>query len=441
MSQNLNLNDEYLDRMKEMLGSTYPAFFESMQMMRTFGLRFNALKVSEETKHRLVNELPFGLRQIEWEENGYYYDGNSEPGKSVYHDIGAYYIQEPSAQSVVADMEIKPGDIVLDLCASPGGKSTQILSKLQGKGLLVSNEIVHERSLTLASNIERIGAANSIVLNENPDNLSSRLQSVFDHVLIDSPCSGEGMFRKNPEAIKEWSAENVEICANRDDDILDAAAIMVRPGGYLSYSTCTFEYVENEGAIERFLSRHEDYILLNEKRLYPHEIEGEGHFAAYLKRRGNDEVTTISNKNLRSKNKSPKIPAEFAEFSDKYLVEGFLTNGRFYEYKDQLFWVREEAPVLDGLHIIRPGLNLGIMKKGRFEPGHAFAMTLNPSWVKGSVELTEAELLKYLKGESISLTDSMSGWVLVCHEGISAGWGKVTGNILKNHYPKGLRRY
>lgn len=436
MGQSLKLKDEYLDRMKEMLGSSYPAFFESMGDDRTFGLRFNALKISDEKMQELCNKLPFGLRKIPWEERGFYYEGTSEPGKSVFHDIGAYYIQEPSAQSVVSGMEIVPGDIVLDLCASPGGKSTQILSKLKGQGLLISNEIVHDRALVLASNIERMGAANSVVLNENPQNLSARLQSVFDHILVDSPCSGEGMFRKNPDAINEWSLENVNICADRDDEILEAASIMVKPGGYLTYSTCTFEYVENEGAIERFLKSHLDFSLISQKRLYPHEVEGEGHFVAYLKRDGIKSKTT-----LRKKSKGLSIPKEFIEFCDKNINFNILETGSIHEYKDQLFLVKEETPVLDGLHIIRTGLNLGVLKKGRFEPGHAFAMSLKPDVVNSFVELDEKDILKYLKGESVTLAEARSGWTLVCHEGISAGWGKATGNILKNHYPKGLRKY
>lgn len=435
-------NLEYLDRMKKMLGDSYPAFFESINSPRTYGLRFNKLKVNSENIEAVKDALSIDLNPIEWEPMGYYYDGEKQaPGKHVLHDIGAYYIQEPSAQSVVPKLMIEDGDIILDLCAAPGGKSSQILSYLNGTGLLISNEIVKDRSLILASNIERMGAKNSIVLNESPDRLSMHFPLYFDKILIDSPCSGEGMFRKNPEALNEWSAENVEICIKRDDDILNAAAVMLKMGGTLVYSTCTFEYGENEGAVERFLSTHEEFECIEMLRLYPHQIKGEGHFYAVLKKNG-DLIHTQSSENIRSskKDKINKIP-ELDLFAKETLNGIEFLPDDIVERGTNVIKLHTYKPDLNGLNVVRNGLCLGVLKKNRFEPSHTLAMTLKPEDVKNYIECSEEQIIKYLKGETINCDPSIKGWVLVCYKGISAGWGKSSNGTVKNHYPKGLRRY
>ena len=441
-------DSEYLNRMKEMLGSSYPAFFESINSERTFGLRFNGLKVAdlESTK----NLLNIDLEPIQWEKLGYYYDGEKDkPGKSVLHDIGAFYIQEPSAQSVVPKLNLKFGEVVLDMCAAPGGKSTQILSYLNNSGILVSNEIVRDRAMVLASNIERMGAKNSIVLNNAPDELASHLQLCFDKILIDSPCSGEGMFRKNPDACNEWSVENVEICIKRDDEILDAAAVMLKMGGRMVYSTCTFEYGENEGAIERFLSRHPEFKCIEEKRLYPHEVRGEGHFYAVLikgeenlsGRMADDLCSMAKSERGKSKKDVSKIPVEYSDFLKGTLSEPEPYMQNITINKDQVIVLPREQMHLDGLRVVRAGLNMGIIKKNRFEPSHTLAMTLKKEDVLKYYECNDAEIRKYLRGETLNCDLDIKGWVLILYNGISAGFGKAAGGIIKNHYPKGLRRF
>lgn len=439
-------DQRYLDRMKEMLGSEYPAFFASLNEERTYGLRFNALKVADDKLDEIRETLNLNLEPISWEKRGYYYSSDEQPGKHILHDLGAYYIQEPSAQSVVSQLDIHEGELILDLCAAPGGKSTQILSYLNNTGLLISNEIMKDRSLVLASNIERMGAKNSVVLNENPDTLAKHFPLTFDRILIDSPCSGEGMFRKNPEAMSEWSEENVQICIERDDDILNAASTMLKMGGRIVYSTCTFEYGENEGAIERFLESHSDFKCLSMERLYPHKVKGEGHFYAVLVRDGelpdNRKISTGKGVKLKSAKDFP----EFSEFITQTFVKDSeiyeqVTNSNLLLLNDNLYLLNPLGPDLKGLHVIRAGLLLGCFKKNRFEPSHTLAMALNQSEVINCFDCDETEILKFLKGETLNTDTSVKGWTLITYKGISAGWSKAAGGVLKNHYPKGLRRY
>ena len=304
------LPKEFLTRMQEMLLDEYDAFLKSYECENKHSLRVNPLK-----KNLLYEDkpcLPFSLEGVEWEENGYYYPQEEQPGKHPYHEAGVYYIQEASAMAPVHYLEAQPGERILDLCAAPGGKSTQIAAALKGEGLLVCNEIHPARAKILSENIERMGISNALVLNETPSNLADRFESYFDRILVDAPCSGEGMFRKNEDACAEWSLENVKLCADRQDEILDAAAGMLKPGGRLVYSTCTFAPDENEGSISRFIYRHPEFFVVpvkqkggmssgvqewvddpaesieNSIRLWPHKIKGEGHFLAVLQKSGQD---------------------------------------------------------------------------------------------------------------------------------------------------------
>lgn len=259
----------FLDRMQAMLGKEYEAFLAGFERETYRALRVNPLKWADQNPPKWTDSRgsgqegqPFHLTPVSWEGHGYYYDPSDQPGRHPYHEAGAYYIQEPSAQAAVPLMEVCPGDKVLDLCAAPGGKSTQIAAALQGKGLLVSNEVHPARAKVLSENLERMGVRNACVLNENVTRLSEKFPEYFDRILVDAPCSGEGMFRKSETARAEWSPENVELCAARQDEILDHAAAMLRPGGRLVYSTCTFAPRENEGSVSRFLKRHPDFVLL-----------------------------------------------------------------------------------------------------------------------------------------------------------------------------------
>lgn len=458
-----------------MLGSAYPAFVHSYEEKKLQALRVNTLKGGVE---EFLNKAPFfekdSARQVPWEPNGFYYEESMQPGKHPLHEAGVYYIQEPSAMTPVAYLGAQPGEKILDLCAAPGGKSTQTASYMKNEGLLVCNEIHPARAKILSENIERMGIQNALVTNETPKNLSELFDTYFDRILVDAPCSGEGMFRKNEEACSEWSLENVELCADRQDEILDCADMMLRPGGRLVYSTCTFAPAENEGSVARFLQRHPDYEIVkadkyegmssgetkwsdcsqikgieNTIRLFPHLIDGEGHYVAVLQKAGEvPEGYMGFLKNGVQKGINPKSIKELSDFFD-FQRENLTVNlleGReecLLKFGEQLYLMPKDMPSINQLKVLRPGLHLGTMKKNRFEPSHALALALKPDEVKHSMELydkNDTSVIKaYLGGQTLSC-DGEKGWYLMCCNGYSIGWGKLAGQIMKNHYPKGLRK-
>lgn len=449
---------EFEDRMKDMLGSAYPEFETAMEGEACRGLRINPLKVSRED---FLKDCPFSLTPVPWEENGFYFDAEDAPGIHPFHQAGVYYIQEPSAMAPAGYLKVKPGERVLDLCAAPGGKTTQLAGAMQGEGILFSNEIHPARAKILSENVERMGIKNAIVFNETPEHLSRRFPEYFDKVLVDAPCSGEGMFRKNETALLEWSLLNVEHCAKRQDDILDCAAKMLRPGGRMVYSTCTFAPEENEGSISRFLKRHPEFSVAFGKkypgmgggnpcwisepalhiedtiRLFPHKVKGEGHFAAILEKtdtRGMGSFREIPERGVKEKDCKA-----FFDFAGENL--NITPKGVYLYFGEQLYLLPKGTPGLKGLKVLRPGLHLGTNKKNRFEPSHALALSLMP---KEAVHLADfspkaREIQEYLKGQAIGFCGE-KGWYLLTVGGYGIGWGKMAGNMMKNHYPKGLRR-
>lgn len=449
---------EFEDRMRDMLGSEYSAFEEAMQGEAYHGLRINPLKVSRE---EFIKENPFHLSPIPWEENGFYYTGEDAPGVHPFHAAGVYYIQEPSAMAPAGYLAVKPGERVLDLCAAPGGKTTQLGAAMKGEGILFCNEIHPARAKILSENVERMGIKNAIVLNETPEHLAEYFPEYFDKILVDAPCSGEGMFRKNEIALKEWSVDNVNLCANRQDAILDCAAGMLRPGGRMVYSTCTFAPLENEGSVSRFLKRHPEFSIKKPKRypgmeegnplwvkdpaehlndtirLFPHKIKGEGHFAAILEK--SDSCGRGSFRGITEKGVKEKDCKAFLDFAAENLK--ITPKGVYLFFGEQLYLLPEEAPALKGLKVLRPGLHLGTNKKNRFEPSHALALSLMPGEVLHLADFSpeDEEIPAYLKGQTFSYQGE-KGWYLLAVQGYSIGWGKLAGNIMKNHYPKGLRR-
>lgn len=498
------LPEKFLERMQNMLGEEYPAFLESLSGKRYRALRLNPLKTRiQEAKEK----LPFALSPVPWTKNGFYYEEEEQPGKHPYHEAGLYYIQEPSAMApvpclmeertsaaamperqeesvsaaAIPEQQEEPAtpERVLDLCAAPGGKSTQIAEYMRGRGMLITNEIHPQRAKILSENIERMGISNAIVLNETPESLSKRFIAFFDRILVDAPCSGEGMFRKNDNAGEEWSEENVALCAERQDGILDCAATMLRPGGRLVYSTCTFAPAEDEGSVSRFLEAHPDFYLEKEERLMPHKVKGEGHFLAVLHREGgqlSSAATAGTEKSLAMKDCK-----EFLDFAKEALTipAEELTAGKILlRFGEQLYLAPAETPSLRGLKVLRPGLHLGTVKKNRFEPSHALALFLKKEQVVNGINLAGdgTAVRKYLEGQTLTIgagcdvemadiitrgrtaaeqTDTITregrsagqadvsmpkGWCLVCVNGYSLGWGKAAGAVLKNHYPKGLRK-
>ena len=477
----MNLPIEFEKKMKAFLGNEWDDFLYSYDNNRFQALRFNTLKVqSTEERMRILKVLGISSdKKVSWADEAYYFDENVRPGKHPYHEMGLYYIQEPSAMSAAALLAPKPGMRVLDLCAAPGGKSTQLATYLGDSGLLVSNEINTQRSRILSQNIERMGIKNAIVTNEDSFVLASHFPGFFNAIQVDAPCSGEGMFRKLPEAIEQWSMENVAICAARQKEILDNAAVMLKPGGVIVYSTCTFSKEENEDVIEYFLERHPDFTLEEMERFWPHKVDGEGHFVAKLVRRGSvnelgadydlceDSCNKVEDtglkadrktkKNKNSKNRKnetkPALTKEnmklLTEFLDETISEdmaAWIKNSRLVMFGEQLYRLPDMEVDIKGLKVQRAGLHIGEFKKQRFEPSHSLALALKLSEAKNLVKLTwdDPQTTGFFNGQSVMLSDEQTaeckkGWALVCVDGYTAGWGKVNGTQVKNHYPKGLR--
>lgn len=459
----MNLPIEFEKKMKAFLGDEWDDFLYSYDNNRFQALRFNTLKVqSHEEIMRILMVLEISSdKRVSWADEAYYFDENVRPGKHPYHEMGLYYIQEPSAMSAAALLAPKPGMRVLDLCAAPGGKSTQLATYLGDSGLLVSNEINTQRSRILSQNIERMGIKNAIVTNEDSFVLASHFPGFFNAIQVDAPCSGEGMFRKLPEAIEQWSMENVAICAARQKEILDNAAVMLKPGGTIVYSTCTFSREENEDVIECFLERHPDFTLEEMERFWPHKVDGEGHFVAKLVRRGcvdtDLKADRKTKKNKNSKNRKnetkPALTKEnmklLSEFLDETISEdmaAWIKNSRLVMFGEQLYRLPDMEVDIKGLKVQRAGLHIGEFKKQRFEPSHSLALALKISEAKNVVKLTcdNPQTIGFFNGQSVMLSDEQAaeckkGWALVCVDGYPAGWGKVNGAQVKNHYPKGLR--
>ncbi|MFD1888554.1 RsmB/NOP family class I SAM-dependent RNA methyltransferase [Paenibacillus wenxiniae] len=569
----VQLPPQFLQRMKQLLGKEYEAFLQSYEQSPRAGLRVNTLKISNE---QFRSKSPFELRPIPWCETGYYLNAEARPGKHPYYYSGLYYIQEPSAMSPVEALQVEPGDRVLDLCAAPGGKSTQIAAALQGQGVLVTNDLSADRIRALGKNLELSGVRNAIVLNETPDRIAARFEGFFDKILVDAPCSGEGMFRKDEDAARQWLHHSVESCSIMQRDILRTVARMLAPGGRIVYSTCTFAPEENERSIAVFLDQHPEFratrpagsehfqpgqstwaarveqelaegrSVLNAMaageqppsaeaiaqtdhtvRLWPHHIEGEGHYLAVLDHTGvrnrdrsiaigstraadgstYNKASDVSSSGRMRRDKSAhagkepqrthggsthdkhdrrwndKASKQYGKSDKKGQAtrhaakpvhereDGILAWEPFQQqelnmqlndedsadprymivYGSNLYVSPLDEQRLHGLKVIRPGWYLGTFKNGRFTASHALATALVPAEAKRrlNLELDSAESVAYLKGQTLSVAEeriecdpdvTAKGYVLVCIDGYSVGWGKwqQDGN-LKNEYPAGWR--
>lgn len=441
------LPEAFVSKMKGLLREEFDDYLKSFDSGRHYGLRVNTLKVPAE-KFSCLQPVP-------WCKSGFYYQEGSRPAKSPFYHAGLYYIQEPSAMAPAALLGVKPGDRVLDLCAAPGGKSVQLAARLQGKGLLISNDASAGRCKALVKNIENMGVTNAIVLNSEPHLLAKALPGFFDAVLVDAPCSGEGMFRKDPAAAKIWTEKRGEQFSKLQKEILAQAAAMVRPGGEIMYSTCTFSPEENEIVIKDFLDRHEEFELLpieldaygfdggrpewafgDERlrgcaRLWPHRIKGEGHFLARLKNKESENNREDICK--PSEMRQEKLFEDFHAFCGENL-NSTLPNF-FSRHKSSLYFAPESLD-LEGIRIIRAGWYLGEFKTKRFEPSQAFALGLTKEDAKATVDfqIDDSRVVRYLKGESLEDESWQNGWNLVCVDGFPLGWGKVSQGRLKNKY-------
>jgi NOL1/NOP2/sun family putative RNA methylase len=446
----MQLPEKYISNMKDLLGNEFEEYIASFNEPRLYGLRVNTAKISVED---FLKISPFELTPIPWISNGFYYSEEDKPAKHPYYFAGLYYLQEPSAMTPAYVLPVNPEDKVLDLCAAPGGKSTELGAKLKGTGLLVSNDISASRAKALLKNIEVFGIGNVVVTCEYPEKLKERFTGFFDKILVDAPCSGEGMFRKDNKLIKSWESQGPEFFAPIQKGILKAAADMLKEGGYLLYSTCTFSKEEDEDNIFEFLNEHEDFELehiyeyegfvraygMEEAiRLFPHHLKGEGHFVALLKKKGNLA------ENVRytfSDNK--KVPDDIKEFLKEYDVK--IDTDRMEISGEKVYILPRQTDNLKGIRILRSGLLLGELKKNRFEPSQAFAMTMDPERYSTVVNLKadDVNVVKYLKGETIDVEDTAirgkAKNVLVCVDGYVLGWGRLNGTTIKNKYLPGWR--
>lgn len=376
---------------------------------------------------RVQKALPDAYPPIPWAQDAYYIDGASKAGSHPLHAAGAYYLQEPSAMAAAPWLDVGPGMRVLDLCAAPGGKSTQLAALLGGEGVLVSNETVPGRARVLSQNIERMGVPNAVVTCEPPDKLAAAWPMWFDRILVDAPCSGEGMFRRDAQTRLQWTAQSPQGCAARQAQILSSAADMLAPGGVLVFATCTFNEIENEGVVESFLMRHPDFAPEGTRRIWPHRERGEGHCIARLRRRAEPKARPAD-----AVARQP-LAAQHEAFGD-IALPGHITR-----YGDRVWLLPPDMPPLRGIRALRTGLSLGTWKGKHFSPDHAAAMACPPRQLARHVVVDEEQARRYLRGETLSLPCA-DGWAAVSYENLSLGWGKCVQGTLKNHLPKGLRR-
>ncbi len=469
-----DLPQSFLDSMKEILGEDYEAFLAGFDGQRQYGLRVNTLKMNLEEFERIA---PFHLKKVPWISNGYFYEAEDAPAKHPFYSAGLYYLQEPSAMTPASRLKVQPGERVLDLCAAPGGKATELGAALQGEGLLVANDINTARARALLRNLELFGISNSFVTNEPPHVLAERFPEFFHKIMVDAPCSGEGMFRKNPAVVDSWQEKEPEYFSKLQREIIVQAADMLLPGGMMFYSTCTFSPLENEKTITHLLKERpdmevipmEDYEGFAEgltsyrgevfdescklcRRIWPHKMSGEGHFMALLhKKSGTQQQVqqTVSQSSIwwekcKGLNKEQKAAAE-----DFFSHVNIAYDGKRIDVRgDNLYYL--PAPKYDGrgLHFLRNGLFMGEFKKKRFEPSQPFALALHAQDFDQVLDFPadDERLSRYLRGETLDVSDLIAGekkrkgWQLVMVAGHPLGFGKLVNNNLKNKYPAGWRK-
>lgn len=491
----MNLPKLFEDRMRTLLGEEYEAFEKCYAKPHYSGLRVNTLKITPEEFEKIC---PFSIKRIPWIPNGYYYDSDQQPAKHPFYYAGLYYIQEPSAMTPASLLPIAEGDTVLDICAAPGGKSTELGAKLKGEGLLVSNDISNSRAKALLKNIELLGIPNALVLSEAPNKLAEIFPEYFDKILIDAPCSGEGMFRKSPSIMKNWEQYGVDYYNKLQKEIINFAARMLKPGGMMLYSTCTFSPEEDEGTISYLLEQFPEFQVINaipEKqvqkelgisfegfdfgkpewvngkeelknciRLWPHKLNGEGHFMALLRKgeaitpsgresslnAGNYETKKGVPDDIAGRKPSGKsapvktksiLSEEAVQFIEK-LDSNRIEKGEITVRVPWVYLTPDGLPNIKGLRILRQGLLLGEMKKLRFEPSQALANALSVNAYEKTIHFKsdDPKVIRYLKCESIELDGIYEdGWYLICIDDFPLGWSKITKNIFKNKYLPGWR--
>lgn len=423
------MNERYSERMRAQLGDEFAAYAACLGGAPARGIRVNTLKLSPQ---EFCAAAPFPLEPVPWEASGFYIE-EEKPGKSPLHDAGLFYVQEPSAMCAAPLLAAAPGERVLDLCSAPGGKGTQLAQAMRGQGILVLNEKMPDRARILLQNVERMGVTNAVVTCADPAALADRFEGYFDKILVDAPCSGEGMLRKEAAAAAEWSEQNVLMCADRQAKILESAARMLAPGGALVYSTCTFSREEDEDNAARFAAAHPDFVKCEEIKLYPHRVRGEGHYAVRFTCAAGERRIFRPAKFTADR----RAVAAWRAFAADFLDPAALPQGQLASFGEALCLLPPGLFALDGLKVLRAGLALGTFRGGRFEPAHAFALALPRAAFARAYDCSDEEIARYLRGEELEAEGK--GWCAVCCRGYPVGLGKLAGGRLKNHYPKGLR--
>lgn len=457
---NLDLPEPYKLRMRTLLGDEYDDYLACLGRPPCQGVRVNTRKWKPEEAR---SALGVSLRPVSWTDNGFCYEGKERLAKDPYYYAGLYYLQEPSAMAPARFLPVDPGNRVLDLCAAPGGKSTELGVRLCGEGLLWANDISSSRARALLRNLERFGIPNLCVSAETPERLAGLYPSYFDRILVDAPCSGEGMFRREPEMGKEWQKRGPEYYAPLQRQILKQAVVMLRPGGYLMYSTCTFSVEEDEENVTWLLREYPEFDLVPLPifdgactgiglsgclRLYPHRIEGEGHFLALLHKRGEKKDSDVAGAVAgtltggRGQNPETEYSGEFGNFLRKCRIR--WDRGRFTQSGELVYYLPESFDPAPGVRYLRTGLFMGTFKKGRFEPSQALAMVLGADTFEDCVsfEHDDERVVRYLKGETIFLNDNepkRHGRQLICVDGYGLGFAKANERTLKNQYDPGWR--
>ena len=428
------LPEKFIENMKKQLPENeWEAFFACYQKPPFKAVRLNPLRGD---RYALKGVLPFLGEQVAWEENGFYVT-EEKLGANPLHFAGVFYSQEPSAMSAAPLLEVQKGERVLDLCSAPGGKGTQLACAMHGEGIIVLNEPVLSRAKILSQNVERMGIKNAVVTSELPEKLSPYFLGYFDKILVDAPCSGEGMFRKNAqEAYEEWSEENVALCAERQSRIMREAVKMLKEGGKIVYSTCTFAPAEDEEQVREILRNNPDLRLIKQEKLYPHKVDGEGHFVALFEKVAQTQTRIVRPIRRWISGEAERAYRTFAKdfFRAPFAKNLHEVNGVVYDLPENVFdW--------KGLQVLRVGVRLGEVKNGRFEPNHSLAMCAKREECYRTVNLaiTDERVEKYLRGETVE-GEIENGWCLVCVEGFPLGLGKAVNGIIKNHLPKALRK-
>ncbi len=443
----MKLPESYLKNMQELLDIDYEAYLTSLDQPSFTGLRINTAKVSIDD---FLKINPFNLAPVQWCENGFYYSSENDPAHHSYYHAGLFYLQEPSAMAPGSFLNIEENDTVLDLCSAPGGKATQLACRLNETGLLVSNDISVSRQSATLRNMERFGITNSYIISEDPEYLAGKWPETFDKILVDAPCSGEGMFRKDPSLIKAWMKRGNDYYAERQKQIMDNAVRMLKPGGQLLYSTCTFSVKEDEEIVRHVLDNNSDLSLLpvehplfepgvmekteNCARLYPHKLKGEGHFLALFRKAGQAEKNTTIKKPFSCDNSSVN---EFMNNVSKDF-SGYKT--RIIE--DKVLFVPETDLSFNSVRVLRSGLFAGTIRRDIFEPSQQLAMALKKEEFSQVIDLKSDDILteKYLKGETIRVNSALKGWILVTCDGYPLGFGKNSNGIIKNKIDAGWRK-